>query len=168
MKEILEDWRNNSKEKEEINFLFIRSLKMRDTEEVDRVSKELHEEAFDRIDCLKCGNCCKTTRPLLSDDDIAGIANFKQLSVQETQNRYMELDDDNDWSFNSLPCPFLGLENECEIYESRPKDCREFPHTNKSSFASRSYLHSANTIVCPASFYIIENLKKVFNNSKYD
>jgi Fe-S-cluster containining protein len=60
---------------------------------------------------------------------------------------------------NALPCPFLGEENKCKIYNARPKDCREFPHTNKPYFASRSFMHSSNTVVCPAVYYIIEKMK---------
>lgn len=161
MNEILEDWQNNAKANEENNFIFIRSLKMRDAGLVDRLAKEIHIEAFEKINCLDCGNCCKVTKPLLNEDDISNIAQFLKLNVKETKDKFLELDDDNDWTFNSLPCPFLGSQNECKIYNSRPKDCREFPHTNKSSFASRSHMHSENTKVCPATFYIVEKLKEV-------
>jgi len=143
------------------SFLFIRSLKFKDEDKVDKLTKNLHDEAFSKIDCLKCGNCCKISKPLLTEEDIAAIANNKQVSTKEIKRKYLEMDEDNDWTFNSLPCPFLGEENVCEIYDSRPQDCREFPHTQKDSFASRSYQHSANTLSCPAVYYIVEKLKEI-------
>jgi Fe-S-cluster containining protein len=162
MEKIFEDWRLNSKNKDVENYLFVRSLKMQDAKKVDKLSNQLHDEAFNKIDCLKCGNCCKVSKPVLDNKDIVNIAKHINKSVEQTKEIYLELDEDNDWTFNSLPCPFLGINNECGIYDSRPKDCREFPHTNKSGFASRSHQVRYNSIVCPATFYIVENLQKYF------
>ena len=167
MDEIFADWKANSKHREETSFMYVRSLKMSDPEEVDYNVKKLHDEVFEKIDCLQCGNCCKTTKPLLKEDDIKEISKRIELSIEETKVKYLELDEDNDWTFNTLPCPFLGANNECQIYSSRPKDCREFPHTNKSGFASRSYQVSFNTTVCPATYYIVENLKRIINKIEY-
>ncbi len=67
---------------------------------------------------------------------------------------------DDRWITNTKPCPFLNIENnKCSIYEVRPKVCKEFPHTQKSGFATRKYVHSANTEVCPATYYILEEMK---------
>lgn len=165
MEEIIKKWEENSKENEESNFLFIRSLKMLDGKVVDKLAGQLHEEAFEKINCLDCGNCCKNSKPRLDDNDIHEIAKFKNLSVAELKKNYLELDEEQEWSFNSLPCPFLGLNNECQIYDSRPKDCREFPHTNKPGFASRSYSLSSNTTICPAVYFIVENLQKVLDKT---
>ena len=63
---------------------------------------------------------------------------------------------------NALPCPFLK-DDKCSIYEVRPKDCRDFPHTDKKEFTARRYLHTANTKACPAVFHIIETMKDRFN-----
>lgn len=165
MDKIFENWEENSVEREESNFLFIRSLKMLDGEVVDRLAGQLHNDAFEKVNCLDCGNCCKNSKPRLDDEDIQKIAKFKNLSIAELKNNYLELDEEDEWSFNSLPCPFLAQNNECQIYDSRPKDCSEFPHTNKPGFASRSYSLSSNTTICPAAFYIIEKLRNVLDKT---
>ena len=159
MEEIIKSWKENALKNEDRNFKFIRSLKMKSSGRVDRAAKELHDLAFKKIDCLKCGNCCKTSKPILKNSDIKRIAEFLQISVKETKEKYLEQDEDNDWMINALPCPFLNTDNSCQIYSARPKACQNFPHTNKKGFASRSYQHSANTVVCPAVYFIVENMK---------
>jgi len=152
---------DNATKNEDRNFLYLRSLKLKNPSKVDKIAKKLHEEAFNKIDCLKCGNCCKTSKPVLLDEDISRIAEFLKLPIEEIENKYLELDDDKDWTFNSLPCPFLANDNSCKIYTVRPKDCQEFPHTNKKGFSHRSYQHSWNTVVCPATYYIVTEMEKV-------
>jgi len=110
MEKILEDWKNHAREQVDENFLFMRSLKLRDGDKVDNLTKELHDEAFDKIDCLKCGNCCKTSKSLLTEDDIVTIANSKKVTTEEIKSKYLELDEDNDWTFNSLPF-FISLKD---------------------------------------------------------
>ena len=33
-----------------------------------------------------------------------------------------------------LPCPFLAEDGRCTVYEVRPRDCAEYPHTQKKGF----------------------------------
>ncbi len=161
MEEILKDWRANAERKRDANFQYIRSLKMKSEKKVDRIAKELHKEAFEKINCLKCGNCCKVSKPVLKDSDIANIAEFLGMTIDQIEDKYLELDEEKDWTFNKLPCPFLNqTDNSCQIYSARPKDCRKFPHTHKSGFSSRSHLHSWNTQICPATYYVVEQIKK--------
>ncbi|WP_332911960.1 YkgJ family cysteine cluster protein [Algoriphagus boritolerans] len=49
-----------------------------------------------------------------------------------------------------LPCPFLGADNKCLVYEDRPKACREYPHTNRKNMLGILDLSLKNTLVCPA------------------
>ena len=49
-------------------------------------------------------------------------------------DQYLYKDEDNDWVFKQLPCPFLDHSNYCIIYEVRPKACKEYPHTNRKKF----------------------------------
>ena len=164
MEEILQRWKKHAIEDEEKNFLFIRSLKLRDAAPVDAMAKKLHKEAFEKIDCVKCGNCCKVSKPLLLEEDIQRIAEHLQISIAQLIADYLEKDEYGDWTTNTLPCPFFNQENNnCTIYTVRPKDCQEFPHTNKKRFASRSYGHSYNTLVCPATHYIVERMKEHFS-----
>ena len=161
MDKLMKTWKAKAEKNEEQNFMYIRSLKMKSSGKVDRTAKALHNEAFEKIDCLQCGNCCKTTKPIILDSDISRIAKFLKISKQEVKDKYLEQDEDNDLFFNALPCHFLNDDNICQIYDARPKDCQEFPHTNKKDFASRSYMHSENTVICPAVFYIVEKMKRI-------
>jgi len=108
MDEIIKDWKANAAKKMDENFLYIRSLKMKDAEKVDRMAKKLHEEAFEKIDCLKCGNCCRVLQPNLDKNDISNIAGYLDITTNEVKEKYLELDEDGDWRINALPCPFLN------------------------------------------------------------
>jgi Fe-S-cluster containining protein len=121
--------------------------------------QELHNEEFEKTDCLKCANCCKTTGPLFTDKDIRRIAKHFKMKAQEFVTAYLRIDEDNDYVLQSLPCPFLGADNYCGIYEVRPKACREFPHTDRKKFHQISSLTLKNVAICPAAYNIVENMK---------
>lgn len=162
MEEILKDWKKNAKKNEERNFKFLTRLKLRSNQrKVDTTANALHKEAFEKIDCLQCGNCCKTISPLVNNDDLNRISTVLKMSKADFTKKYLEKDQDGDLKIKTLPCPFLGEDNYCSIYEDRPKDCREFPHTDKKGFSSRRYMHSFNTLDCPAVFYIVEQLRRI-------
>ena len=41
----------------------------------------------------------------------------------------------------SAPCPFLGEDNYCGIYEERPSDCHRFPYTDEDVLIDRPADH---------------------------
>lgn len=43
---------------------FLDGLKKKPPKNLDYIVQETHDEVFEKIDCLKCANCCKTTGPL--------------------------------------------------------------------------------------------------------
>ena len=47
-------WQENAKEHDDENYWFLRSLKLKSIKKVDRISLELHHEAFSIVDCTKC------------------------------------------------------------------------------------------------------------------
>ncbi len=160
MKEIIKDWKRNAKRRSDQNFRYIRRLKNRNRKRVDAVANQLHEEAFDKIDCLKCGNCCRVSTPLVEKGDIKRISKFLELSESEFKEKYVEKGEFGDLLIAGLPCSFFNEEdNKCGIYEVRPSVCQSFPHTHKEGFASRTYVHIRNTEVCPATYYIVERMK---------
>jgi len=57
------------------------------------------------------------------------------------------------------PCPFLGKDDRCTLYAIRPEACRDFPHTDKEGFIWRTYQHAANTLACPAVYYIVKHMR---------
>jgi len=127
--------------------------------DVDEMFHPLHEEAFEQIDCLDCANCCKTTSPIFRDVDIDRIAKHMGMRPSHFTERYLHIDEDNDWVLNVAPCPFLGDDNYCSIYDVRPKACRDYPHTDRKHMTQILDLTYKNTMVCPAVASIVEKLR---------
>ena len=121
---------------------------------------ELHEDEFSRTDCLTCANCCKTTGPLFTQKDIERIAKHFRMKPGEFIDAYLRMDEENDYVLQQVPCPFLGADNYCSIYDKRPKACREYPHTDRKDFHKISTITIRNTAVCPAAFNIVEEMKR--------
>lgn len=127
-------------------------------EKMDLHIHALHEEAFSKIDCLTCGNCCRSLGPRITDKDVERMA--KALRMKETAviQQYLRVDEDGDMVFQSMPCPFLGADNYCFIYENRPKACREYPHTDRKRFYQIFNLSVKNAETCPAVFEVLDKL----------
>src|SRR6056297_952933 len=142
------------------NKIFFARLKKKKPKNLDKIVQKLHHEVFQEIDCLDCANCCKSISPTLYNKDIDRLA--KQLKIKPSQfvEEYLYLDDEGDYVFKQTPCPFLLSDNYCVVYESRPKACREYPHTDRSRFYQILNLTLKNSLICPAVFEIIEILKK--------
>lgn len=128
--------------------------------DLDIVAQNLHDEAFEKIDCLTCANCCKTTSPIFYQKDIERLSKYFRIKPSALIEKYLHIDEDKDFVLNGAPCPFLGNDNECMVYDSRPMACREYPHTNRKRFHQLLTLTVKNTFICPAAFKVMEGLKK--------
>ena len=151
-----------AKKNEKETKAFFKSIKKSRVRELDDVIHVFHEEEFEVINCLECGNCCRTLGPRITDKDIERMAKSLRMKPGEVINQYLRIDEDNDYVFKSMPCPFLGNDNFCFIYEDRPKACREYPHTDRKKFYQIHGLTIRNAQTCPAVFNILERLKKEF------
>lgn len=160
MDEFLEELPQRAREKHAENKKFFAKLKKKPPKDLDYVMQELHEEEFQRTDCLACANCCKTTGPLFTNADIERIAKHFRMKPSQFIDRYLRIDEENDHVLQEVPCTFLGADNYCSIYEVRPKACREFPHTDRKKFQQISNLTLKNVAICPAAFNIVEEMKK--------
>lgn len=149
---------NTAAQKKKENQKLLNSLTRR--KDLDKLFHTRHEEFFSNINCLDCANCCKTTSPIFRDVDIDRISRHLQMKPSHFTEKYLHIDEDNDWVLNSAPCPFLGADNYCSIYEVRPKACREYPHTDRKNMAQIMKLTYRNTLVCPAVAGIVEDIKK--------
>ena len=138
---------------------FFKRLKKRPPKKLDAIVQEIHEEVFDKTDCLECANCCKTTGPLFERKDIDRIAKFLNMKPAQFEASYLRIDEDNDWVLQRVPCAFLGEDNACSIYDVRPKACREFPHTDRPKIYQIAQHTQKNVAVCPAAFEIVEKMK---------
>ncbi len=140
---------------------WVKKLKARQPKNLDDVVHELHEEAFKRFSCLDCANCCKTIGPRLTDRDIATLSKHLKMKPADFVEKYVVTDEDNDFVFREHPCPFLLPDNYCMVYESRPKACREYPHTDRKRFYQILPLSHRNCETCPVVFEIFGELKRV-------
>ncbi|HLP04277.1 MAG TPA: YkgJ family cysteine cluster protein [Paludibacter sp.] len=129
-------------------------------ENMDLQVHALHEKYSKRIDCLACANCCRTLGPRITDKDMERMAKALRLKVPDLISRYLRKDEDGDVVFKSMPCPFLGDDNYCAIYESRPKACREYPHTDRKRFYQIYNLSVKNAQTCPIVFEVLEELTR--------
>lgn len=135
-------------------------LKKKQPKDLDYVMQNLHDAEFKRTDCLTCANCCKTTGPLFTAADIERIAKHFKQKPQQFIDQYLRIDEDKDYVLQNVPCTFLDHENYCMIYDVRPKACREFPHTDRKKFHQISNLTMKNIEICPATYRIVEEMKK--------
>jgi Fe-S-cluster containining protein len=127
-------------------------------EKMDLEVHALHEKWSHRIDCLSCGNCCRSLGPRLTDKDVERLAKALRMKPAAVEATYLRVDEDGDLVFNSMPCPFLGSDNYCSVYESRPKACREYPHTDRKRFYQIYKLSVKNAETCPIVYEVLNEL----------
>ncbi|HNR74077.1 MAG: putative Fe-S oxidoreductase [Bacteroidetes bacterium OLB12] len=157
----LEQFREVAKNKSAENRKFLQTLKKKDARLVDDAFHKLHEEVFEELDCLTCANCCKTTSPIFYQTDIERVAKALRMKPGDFIETYLRVDEDNDFVLKSAPCPFLDSENYCSVYDSRPRACREYPHTDRKKMIQITELTFKNTLVCPAVLEMVERLKRI-------
>lgn len=152
------NWQKESKEHQKE---YKRLLEKGNKNKILRALPDLHDDAFSRIDCLECANCCKNYSPRFKQPDIKRIAKVLKIKEGDLISRYLRLDEDGDFVTKSSPCPFLDADNTCRIYEDRPSDCARYPYTNEDVLLKRVGLTLKNATVCPATFTVLENLLKM-------
>lgn len=119
---------------------------------------DLHEQAFEQVDCLQCGNCCKGYSPRFKTPDIKRIARHLRMKEGDLIETYLRLDEEGDYVMKKTPCAFLGHDNYCSIYEVRPSDCARFPYTDEDVLLKRPSITLKNSSFCPAVYYVLEKL----------
>ncbi|SDG73381.1 YkgJ family cysteine cluster protein [Psychroflexus sediminis] len=158
MDEFLNDLPSLAKDKHKTHKDFFKRLKKRPSKHLDQTMQSLHEETFEEVDCLTCANCCKTTGPLFTNKDIERLSKHFRMKPSAFISTYLRIDEDKDYVLQSVPCPFLGSDNYCSVYEVRPKACAEFPHTDRKKFQQISNLTLKNVEICPAAFKVVEKM----------
>ena len=153
--EILKNWQVKSVTRQKG---YKRFLQRADKNRVLKQLPALHEEAFQKIDCTTCANCCRHYSPRFKTPDIKRIAKHLQLKEGELIATHLRLDEDGDYVTRSSPCPFLGADNRCTIYEHRPSDCMRFPYTDEDVLLRRPQLTLKNSSFCPIVYYVLEKL----------
>lgn len=132
----------------------------RKLEGMDSIVHALHDKISKQTDCLSCANCCKTLGPRINDKDIERMSKVLRSKADDIIKKYLRIDEDGDMVFKTMPCPFLGGDNYCSIYEARPKACREYPHTDRKRFFQIYNLSIKNASTCPIVYEVLEGITK--------
>lgn len=154
-RDLLTNWEKKSGERQKLYKQYLSRARKNDV--LDRLP-ELHEEAVNRVDCLQCANCCKQYSPRFKTPDIKRLSKHLRMRESEFIETYLRVDEDGDFVARTLPCPFLGEDNFCSIYEERPSDCRRFPYTDEDLMVKRPALALKNSTFCPITYYVLERL----------
>ncbi len=155
IKDLLANWEKKSAERQKVYKQYLQKATKKD---VLKQLPGLHEEAFSKIDCLQCANCCKNYSPRFKTPDVKRISKHLKMRESDFIETYLKVDEEGDFVVRSTPCPFLGPDNFCSIYEQRPSDCRRFPYTDEDVFIKRQQLTLKNSTFCPITYYVLEKL----------
>lgn len=156
--ELLHNWEKKSADRQKV---YKQYLKKADKNKVLKQLPNLHKEAFSKIDCLQCANCCKNYSPRFKTPDIKRISKHLKMRESDFIETYLKVDEEGDFVVKSTPCPFLGENNFCSIYEQRPSDCHRFPYTDEDVFIKRQQLTLKNSGFCPITYYVLEKLIRI-------
>jgi Fe-S-cluster containining protein len=150
---------------EKQNWKFRSHLKFMDQTDVelDSLVVDISDAIINQINCKTCANCCKEKSPIVLEKEILSISDRLKISKEEFINKYLEnTEESNDFIISKRPCPFLK-NNECEIYDIRPEDCRSYPHLHKEGFRTRLIGVIENYSICPIVFNTYNQLKEKCN-----
>lgn len=140
---------------------FLDRIKKRKPDQLEQHQWAVHQEVFEQTDCLDCANCCRNYSPIFKPHDINRLAGFLNIKPGQFIDQYVHLDEEGDYVLNTSPCPFLGEDNKCSVYEFRPKACREYPHTDARRLDQLTGITAKNVKVCPAAYQIVVRLSKI-------
>jgi Fe-S-cluster containining protein len=150
-----DNWQKRSAEQQK-NYL--RFLQRPNRKKVLALLPDVDAEAFEKIDCLQCGACCKNYSPRFKTPDIKRISRLLRMKESVFIATYLVLDKEGDYVARTAPCPFLGADNYCSIYADRPSDCHRFPYTSEDVLIDRPQITLNNAAFCPITFYVLERL----------
>ena len=153
--DILDNWQKKSAEHQK---RYKQYLLRADKNKVLRSLPDLHEAAFKKVDCLQCANCCKNYSPRFKTPDIKRISRLLNMKIGAFIEKYLFIDSEGDYVLKSKPCPFLGPDNFCSIYQDRPSDCHRFPYTDEDVILKRPALTLTNSSFCPIVYFVLEKL----------
>ena len=139
---------------------FLKKLDKIVPEDMPNLVQEEDAAVWQDVSCLECANCCKTMTPTYTAKDLKRISAHFNMTPKEFKEKWLYKDESGDWMNVSTPCQFLDDKNMCTIYDIRPEDCAEFPHHNKKPFDQYNDTFSNNVQHCPATFELVNRLRK--------
>ena len=145
---------------------FLKGLPWRKINGLSSKVNRLHKEAYSKIDCGQCANCCKTMTTTYTKADVTRIAKHVGMTEKEYWKKYLVVDENKDIVHQRTPCHFLDKSNRCTIYSIRPADCRLYPHTQRKDFVYQRDIHTQNLEYCPITYHIVERLNEMAMDKK--
>lgn len=157
--ELPQNWQKKAAENQKKYKHWLQKVEVR---KVLKVLPEVHAAVFEEVDCLSCAACCKNYSPRFKTPDIKRISKVLRMKESAFIETYLRLDEEGDYVVKQSPCPFLGADNFCSIYEDRPSDCSRFPYTDEDVLLLRKNITLKNASFCPAVFVALEKLTHRF------
>ena len=133
-----------AKQKKNENASFHNFLKEQDSDKIDAIVHRLNDEITPRIDCLECGNCCHSLRPIATKEEMSKFVEDKNIE----EFKYLM----------SFSCKHIE-DKKCAVYLDRPEECRLYPYLDRNEFTSRVIGVLQNYEICPIVFNVFERLK---------
>ncbi|MBN9296161.1 MAG: YkgJ family cysteine cluster protein [Filimonas sp.] len=156
----LEEIKQAALAKEAENDAFKDFLRANDNEATDSIVHQLNDEVSPQIDCVSCGNCCKSLMVNVEPDEADRLAAHLQMTREAFDEEYVEKGGGFGMMIiNSVPCRFLD-DTKCTVYEYRFTGCKEFPALHLPHFAKRSFTTFMHYDRCPIIFNVVEGLKE--------
>ena len=129
----------------------------------ERRVRKIAEEVDEGIDCLACANCCRVATVRLSDRDVVRLAKHLRVTPAVFLRDYTQENAEEGVILKQTEsgCVFLSG-NECTVYDERPANCSDFPHTvrGSGSFISRMWEFTDRAVYCPIVYNTLEKLKE--------
>jgi uncharacterized protein len=144
--------------KQQENEQFRQFVKTFNSRQVDEIVNELNETITPQVNCLSCGNCCRSLIINIEEGELQPIADFLGTPETELKARHVETSQQGQMVMNTIPCAFLSG-NACTVYEHRFSDCRAFPHLDRPHFQDRLFGTLMHYGRCLIIYNVVEQLK---------
>ncbi|MBX9733070.1 MAG: YkgJ family cysteine cluster protein [Chitinophagaceae bacterium] len=134
-------------------------LKQANTTEIDLYVTALNESITPTINCLDCGNCCKSLMIVVAENEVAEVSQYLGTDTKNFEEHFVEKGANGMMLLNTIPCHFLKTDNACSIYEHRFNGCKEFPALHIPGFTHRLFTIFMHYDRCPIIYNVVEQLK---------
>lgn len=90
---------------------------------------DLRQQILKRIECKRCGWCCKCNKAHVKLGEIRRIRKYLHMTMEDFMEKYVEKNPGG--YYFHVPCPFLILDKDgkygCTVHLVRADVCRNFP-----------------------------------------
>lgn len=161
-------YRQRAYRKKKVLAAFLSKLAKRPPANLSKLRKEAEKHAWEKVNCVECGNCCMTMTPTWKKSEVKRLADRLGMTYAEFYDKWLYTEEETGDIMNrSTPCQFFDTKKGlCKVYELRPHDCATFPHLYRKDFEDQVETYTANLHRCPATLEATEYLYNAVNNSK--